>query len=253
MLKEETIEIQRLLRKKYAPPEYAFFLEVANGTGSGASRYADGVAVNLWPSKGHEVLGFEIKVSRADFLNEMKKPWKSDSVMKYCHKWYLVAPKGLIKKEEIPVNWGFIEVANGKLYNTKLAPHLEPVDMTRSFCSALLRRSTESSIPLFDLEKWKEDMEESAKSHVSWEAKRNAEKLKELQDKVSAFEKASGINISNTWEKGEVIGRAVDFVLNGGFSSFRWKVKSAVDNIKEIAEKLKEYEEFANMFEKEKK
>ena len=64
-------EIKALLHNKYAPPVYAFFTEVGSSTGF-ANRYIDAVAYSLYPSMHHEIHGFEIKVSRSDFLNEMK-------------------------------------------------------------------------------------------------------------------------------------------------------------------------------------
>jgi len=50
--------------------------------------------------------GYEIKVSRSDFLGDDK--W--DNYLKYCNYFYFVAPKGLIGKHELPDGVGLIEV-----------------------------------------------------------------------------------------------------------------------------------------------
>ena len=60
-----------LLALRYAPPAYAFFEEVRAQTGYAAGGSADGLALSLWPSRGIELHGFEVKVSRSDWLREL--------------------------------------------------------------------------------------------------------------------------------------------------------------------------------------
>lgn len=50
------------------------------------------------------IKGYEIKVSRSDFLQDNK--WHL--YLQYCNEFYFVVPKGLIKKEELPDNVGLI-------------------------------------------------------------------------------------------------------------------------------------------------
>lgn len=60
MSKRKKIEIEKfdehkiteLLRERFAPPEWAFFAQMSNGTGGNYSRIADGFAMSLYPSKG---------------------------------------------------------------------------------------------------------------------------------------------------------------------------------------------------------
>jgi hypothetical protein len=40
---------------------------------------ADAIARHLWPSQGLELIGFELKVSRSDWLREIKDPYKCES------------------------------------------------------------------------------------------------------------------------------------------------------------------------------
>lgn len=50
------------------------------------------------------VTGYEIKVSRSDFLNDNK--WHL--YLKYCNVFYFVCPSGMIKKEELPEDVGLL-------------------------------------------------------------------------------------------------------------------------------------------------
>lgn len=59
------------------------------------------------PSPVH---GFEVKVSRADWLTEHKTSGKkSETWRRYCDYWWLVVPNPkIIKPEELPDGWGLL-------------------------------------------------------------------------------------------------------------------------------------------------
>ena len=58
--------------------------------------------------KRHE--GNEIKVSRADFLAEIKrKPLKRRAGLRLSNESYFVAPKGIIEIDELPPEAGLLE------------------------------------------------------------------------------------------------------------------------------------------------
>ena len=100
-----TEELRALLRKKYAAPEYALFEEVRNGTGFSRSvtRSADALAYSLWPSRGLELHGFELKISRSDWQRELLKPAKAEALQQFCDRWWVVAPVDLVQPGELPV------------------------------------------------------------------------------------------------------------------------------------------------------
>jgi hypothetical protein len=50
----------------------------------------------------------ECKVTRADFLADLKKPWLHQPNALGCERWYF-APKGLISAADLPKNWGLLE------------------------------------------------------------------------------------------------------------------------------------------------
>ena len=143
MSKITSTDIKLALTRKYCPPEWCVFFEVANQSGAYAKRYADAVAMSIWPSRGYVIQGFEIKVSRSDFLNEMKDPNKADAVGKYCDYWWLVTPPGLVDEHELPAKWGLMVLQKNGLRIKKKAPKTETVAIDRGFSAALLRRSVD--------------------------------------------------------------------------------------------------------------
>ena len=53
----------------------------------------------------------EVKVSRADFLADRKKPHRADSVLGMGRYRYYFCPPGLVRVEELPARWGLAEVS----------------------------------------------------------------------------------------------------------------------------------------------
>ncbi len=135
-------EVRVLLRKRYAAPEWALLEEVRNHTGFvKQERYADAVAMNLYPSRGLEVLGFEIKVHRSDWLNELRDPSKSAPIQKFCDKWWIVAGgSNTVKVEELPPTWGLMVMGLNRFAIVKDAPKLEAQPLDRGFVASVLRR-----------------------------------------------------------------------------------------------------------------
>uniref|UniRef100_UPI0006831777 hypothetical protein n=1 Tax=Vibrio harveyi TaxID=669 RepID=UPI0006831777 len=54
----------------------------------------------------------EVKVSRSDFLADAKKPHRNGEVLGVGQHRFYVAPQGLIKPDELPQDWGVVEVTN---------------------------------------------------------------------------------------------------------------------------------------------
>lgn len=210
-------EIKAMLLNKYCPPQFATFLEVGSSTG-GAAAYADAVSYNLYRSTGHEITGFEIKVSRGDWLNELKQPWKSDTIMQYCDRWWLVAPKGVANIEEIPKAWGFFEVVNGKFFTRKRAPQLEGGKVIDpGFIASLLRRSTEDVVPRKTVWEQREKAKEEARREFTDQIETSKKKLEEYKKNVNEWEKASGLRVFGDYSRSSrELGTVVRFVLEGG-------------------------------------
>ena len=71
-----------------------------------------------WKKACHSVL-VECKASRADFLADREKPFRRQPEAGVgCERFYL-APKGLIRVEEIPAGWGLLEVSGREIERIK--------------------------------------------------------------------------------------------------------------------------------------
>ena len=161
-----TAFIEQLMLQEHPQGEWALLFEVAPRTGGG-TRYADAVAMNLWKSRAYAVHGFEFKVSRSDWLRELKSPAKADEVFGYCDHFWIVAAPGIVNPEELPAKWGLLEpvlkrgvkltsvvdgqsndlaaaVCNWKLQACVQAQPLDPQPLSREFFASLMRRGHDS-------------------------------------------------------------------------------------------------------------
>lgn len=93
--------------------EWIFLRELCTGTGGGGGQnYIDAFAMNCWPSTGYVRTAYEIKVSRGDFLREIKNPTKRLLAMNYSHYFFFAAPEGLLRADEMPEDCGLVEVSS---------------------------------------------------------------------------------------------------------------------------------------------
>jgi hypothetical protein len=93
-----------------------FIPEMRIGTGNGAyaDQRIDAWVMTLWHSKNFTRISYEIKVSRSDFNKEIKNPVKRKMALLFSDYFYFVAPKGLLKPEEIPPECGLKEVSHAE-------------------------------------------------------------------------------------------------------------------------------------------
>ncbi len=142
----KTEDLLKLLSSEWTPPSCAFIPEFRCATGYVRESRADAIAMSLWSSSknGLELVGFELKVSRADWLHEMKQPNKADPIKQFCDRWYLVTANSKIVKyaDELPVGWGLIFAEDGKLVTFIEAEKITPQPIDRAFLGALMRRAT---------------------------------------------------------------------------------------------------------------
>jgi len=205
-----TADMRAALRTLYTRPEWALMFEVRNAAGFDSNRSADAVAMHLWPSRGLEIRGIEIKVSRSDWRRELKNPEKAEVIAQYCDTWWVAAPAGLVPIEEMPAGWGLQEW-DGKKWRTAKAAEKKPAaPLTRDFVAPLLRRACE--IDAKEIEAIVKKRVAASEAYITKAIEdgidRRTLETKVLRDAVRAFEAAAGIKIEDAWTAGE-IGQAV--------------------------------------------
>lgn len=139
-----------MLREKHSPKEgWATFQELPTTTGfAGQPRYIDFFAFNVWPSTNYRTVAYEVKVSRSDFLNEIKDPTKRQPAEEFASECYFVVPTGLIKPDEVPEGWGLMTGGDGGLRTVKIATQRQMgKDLPVKFVAALARRCADENAP----------------------------------------------------------------------------------------------------------
>jgi hypothetical protein len=205
-------KIKAAMRKLYAQPEWAIFFEVRNATGFDANRSADAVAMALWPSRGLEVHGFEIKISRSDWRREAANPEKAETIAAYCDCWWVVAPPGVVPEAELPPAWGLREFDGRNWKTIRKAEKTTAAALDRPFVAALLRQASKADEAEIKaaVEVLDEKRREAHEKRVQQEIKYVSDDLLRLRESVAEFEAASGLKI--TEYGGAHLGRQVALV-----------------------------------------
>lgn len=196
-------DVQAGIFAKHSGPEWVKFTEVANSTGINVRRRADVICMNIWPSKGYVIHGFEIKVTRADFLHEMKDITKSEEIGQYCDYWWLATPSGLVDVNEVPEKWGLIELTKGGMRIKKQAPRKDaPQNIPRHFMAAMLRKAHEEDKSFVEAEitKQKEQIYENAKRSAELHFQHMKDQQVRNQEWIANFEQELGMDF-NSFEK----------------------------------------------------
>jgi len=135
-------EMVELLRRRGDGRSSVLLPQVRNGVGFGEiTRTADAIEFSCWPSRGLHLTGIEIKCSRSDWLSEIKSPAKCQEMKKFCHFWYVVAPEGVVKVEEVPQEWGWLEWRSSQRWSMKKrSPYtMSPRPISYELFGSLLR------------------------------------------------------------------------------------------------------------------
>jgi hypothetical protein len=98
---------------------------------------ADFIAIDKY-SSSQAIHGHEVKVSRSDWLTELRDLAKSERVKRFCNFWWLVVSEASIVKDgELPEGWGLIVKAGEKLRIKTQAAELQPEPLTLDFVAGL--------------------------------------------------------------------------------------------------------------------
>lgn len=236
-------DLVSLLRKRYEPQAgWLVFEQVSNGTGwKTQARYADALALQTYPSRGIEAEGFEVKVSRADLVAELRQPKKSE-IQKWCERWWLVLPNEDIAKDLVlPSTWGVLVVRRGRLVPHIDAPRLDAEPWSPRFVAAVLRRFQDGLVPRRELDELSQRIDTEVDKRLEHEiASREPRagavesELRALQERVRKFERTSGVNIEHEWNCEEV-GSAVAIVRNAvKRAASQHAIARAIETLREI-------------------
>lgn len=100
----------------------------------------DVFAMRFWESGiGPVRVAYEIKVSRADFLSEVRNPEKRRLAMEISNEFFFATPKGLLNPKEIPSGCGLIELVGEQMRIKLRGPSRQPRWFTESEVRGLLR------------------------------------------------------------------------------------------------------------------
>jgi hypothetical protein len=230
--------LEQLLRNRFCPPAYAFLPQVRNGTGYlKTTRTVDAIAMGLWPSRGLYLNGFEIKVRRNDWFNELKNPEKAEEIAQFCDFFYVVAPKDIVKIEEVPNNWGLMIPHGATTKVIKEARQLKTTPIDKLFLAAILRKAQETITPETKLIKARTEGFKNGKKSAEVDFKYDKEKHNELQKTIREFESKSGVRIDK-WHY-EDIGEAVKMVLAGEHLRAKEELQSLLKKAERITEQIK--------------
>lgn len=192
---------------------------VRSAAGFDARRTIDAVSLGLWPSRGMLLTGYEIKVSRSDWLRELKNPAKAEEFASKVDRLVLVVSDAdIVQDGELPENWGLL-VRSGRglkqvVNPTALHDHSNgrvrslPPGFTRSFLVPLLRSA--NAVP--------PDVREELRQEAERASRYKLDEFERLKQRVAAFEREAGIKITE-WsgdpEKAAERGRAFAVALEG--------------------------------------
>lgn len=233
-------ELLDRLGRKHQAPAWAFLTQVRNATGysHGRTRTADALAMSLWPSRGLELHGFEVKSRRSDWLSELKNPKKAEEIARFCHRWWLVAENDVVELSELPPSWGLMVPKGRGLHVVEAAELQEAQTPTYSFLAAILRKVEEGTVPFSSIQaklekRFVEGCEQESGLHKY--EKENFQKLKEA---VAAFEKASGVKIDRYGYEAESMGAAVEVVRRLGKDAIAKQIRVSRTSIARLLESI---------------
>lgn len=132
------------IMRRHPPPRYAAFPEMCTAAGFDKKRRLDVWVMDTWPSSRFERICYEVKISRGDYLSEIKNPEKRRAGMLLSNRFVFAVPTGLIRIEELPYDCGLLEVAeDGGTVMRVEAPWRDTGPPPWTFVAHMATRSTD--------------------------------------------------------------------------------------------------------------
>ena len=210
-------DIIRLLGARADSNQHVFFNEVTDygRTYKGRQSRIDAIAIKPAYSK-LQVWGYEVKVSRGDFLQDEK--WHA--YLEMCNSLYFVCPHGVIGKDEVPEQCGLMYVTkNGRILRTvKKAPY-RPVKFRPEFFMGMIfnkcglhtcetrEQRVERALKYRAASEGALELGQSLGSGLAAELKRSKKKQSQLDDRLAELKdvqdylEEQGVNLQDSWSR----------------------------------------------------
>lgn len=107
--------VERAVHSKNSEWLFLRELKVGMSKRNGSVQRLDAFALNSLPHMSMKRVCYEVKMSRADFLNELRTPLKRRIGMRYSNEFYFVTPLNLVTLAEIPAECGLIEAGHANV------------------------------------------------------------------------------------------------------------------------------------------
>jgi hypothetical protein len=213
-------DVVAALYRRWSPEEYVHIHEAPDSADRGG-RKLDAVVLSCWASRGFEIDGVEVKVSLSDLKRELAQAAKADWWWAHVHRFWVAAPAPLAEKVTLglvdwPTGWGLLACTpdaapvvarKPEKHNAVPLPWGAVVGMMRA--ATCCGRNT-----LYGAEQrgYQRGVEAGrARAERSQGETFLRTQLEALSDKVKAFEKASGLQVTREYD-GRRLGEEVALV-----------------------------------------
>jgi hypothetical protein len=246
-------DLQDAILSKYASDQsHLVLFDVPDNVGTQSKRRCDAIAIGNWGSTGRRVHGFEIKVSRGDWLRELKDVSKADPFIERCNRWWLVtADDKLAKLEEIPALWGWMTYTKTGLRTQKMATELPQPEHTmhKLFALGLIRKAYDrgtvdimtNPLVVRELDRLRDQHRQYVKDEIARGLQAVQRDLLEYKRQAEEFEKNSGMRLTD-WKLGNVgkLARAIANLHKEGYGSMRASLQMQAGKLKETSELIED-------------
>lgn len=121
------------------PPRYVMAEHVRYDPAYGL-RIADAISLDTWGSGHWQIEGYEVKATRGDWLRELRDPGKAECWQRHCSRWFVLAPTGVVRPDELPTGWGLITTTGGRLRRAvKPTTYPDPTPLPPRTIAGLMR------------------------------------------------------------------------------------------------------------------
>lgn len=139
-IRERHTQYDAQLKRRAVEGVLVFELHTNTGYAHGEPSKIDAFHMACRPSENLARTAYEVKASRSDFQREVKQPLKRRAALRVSNFFYFVTPPGLVRPEDVPLECGLLELAEGRLQTVVRAPHRDGLPPSWLFFAAFSRR-----------------------------------------------------------------------------------------------------------------